>query len=56
MLTAPQFTAIAIAMVVVFGLIIPGVTRYVLLGGTAAILLASFILGDGLGLSQVLHR
>jgi len=56
MLTAPQFTAIAVALVVFFGLIMPGLTRYVLLGATAVVLAGSFILGDGLGLTTIFPR
>jgi hypothetical protein len=56
MLTSQQFTAIAVGIVVLFGLIFDGMTRYVLLGGTAMVLAASLVLGDGFGLTVILNR
>jgi len=49
MLTASQSSAIAIGLVVFFGLIIPGITRYVLLGGTALLLALVIFWGGGVG-------
>lgn len=49
MLNASQSMAVGIALVVFFGLIIPGLTRYVLLGGTAAVLAVSVVWGGGPG-------
>jgi hypothetical protein len=49
MLTASQSSAIAIGLVVFFGMIIPGITRYVLLGGTALLFVLAVVLGGGAG-------
>ncbi len=47
MLTTSQTMAVAVALVVFLGLVIPGVTRYVLLGGSALLLLVSVVWGNG---------
>lgn len=50
MLTSSQTSAIAIAVVVFLGLVIPGVTRYVLLGGIGAFLVFGAIFGTSMGI------
>ncbi len=56
MLTASQISAVAIALIVFLGLVIPGVTRYVLLGGTAILVAFTIAWGGGHGpLAELLH-
>lgn len=47
MLRSPQITAAAVAVIVFLGIMLPGITRYVLFGGTAILLVATFVWGDG---------
>lgn len=56
MLTSSQTMAIAIALVVFLGLVIPGVTRYVLLGGTVLLLAFVELSGGGGGMLPAFLR
>lgn len=56
MLTSSQTTAIGIALVMFLGIVIPGITRYVLLGGAAFLVIATKLCGNGTGLLHGLLR
>ena len=56
MLTSSQFTAIGIALVIFLGIAIPGITRYVLLGGAGLLVIATIFSDNGTGMLQGLLR